>query len=113
MTDANGHVHIHPDYDLNGTSGTAPDGVYLFSIAVTAGSAAQSEPAYLVFLADSSITNQLVAEETHEDIEAGLAFPFFEEAVEYVQGAVVPEPASASLISVAAVWLFGLRRRVA
>ena len=112
-TDSYGHVHFHPDFALNAGSGTAPDGVYLLSVGVTAGSAATSEPTYIVFLADGSITNELLAEDAHEDIEAGLAFPFFEEAVGYVQGAVVPEPASASLVSVAAVWLFRLRRRLA
>ena len=113
MTNDYGHVHLHPDYALNSTSGTAPNGVYLLSLAVTAGSAAQSEPVYIVYLADDSIDSGLAAELAEEDIEDGLAYQFFPEAIAYVQSAVVPEPATASLISVAAVWLFGLRRRVA
>jgi hypothetical protein len=90
----NGELDFHPHFQIDDPLGTAANGVYLASLTMTAGSLAASDPIFLVFLVDDSIIEEN-AEEIEEDIEAGLAFQFFEEAVEYVETRVaVPEPAS-------------------
>jgi len=56
-----------------------------------------SAPIYLVMLVDESIDEEN-AEQIEEDIEAGLAFQFFEEAVGYVETNIaVPEPTSLTM----------------
>jgi hypothetical protein len=109
----NGELDFHPHFQIDDPVGTAANGVYLASLTTTAGSLAPSDPIFLVFLVDDSITEEN-AEEIEEDIEAGLAFQFFEEAVEYVETRVaVPEPASlmAMLVGGMGILLCGQRLR--
>ena len=94
---ANGTVDFHPDFEINAGVGTAANGVYLMSFTQQVVGTDGSDPGFIVWLADSSITDETIAEDTEEDIENGLAFTFFEDAVDHVVS-VVPEPASVVLV---------------
>jgi hypothetical protein len=94
MASDHGALDFHPDFQIDNPTGTAADGVYLASVSAAVTGLAPSSPVYLALLVDASITNELIAEELEEAIEAGTAFQFFEEAVEYVELRVVPEPAA-------------------
>jgi hypothetical protein len=111
QTGANGDLDFHPDFELDDPSGTPANGVYLISLSAQANGLDPSAPVYFVWLADASITSGLIAEETEEDIEAGLAFTYFEEAAEYVESQVViPEPNSMVLVVFALGGLAVIRR---
>ena len=94
FTGGNGELDFHPDYQIDDPLGTVANGVYLASLTATAAGLDPSAPAYLLWLVDSTITSDEMAEQAEESIEAGTAFHFFEEAVAHVETKLVPEPAS-------------------
>ncbi len=115
-TDANSAVDDHPLFGL--TSGAA-DGVYLVSPVVSVAGLADSDPFYMVWLANSVLVDDETAEELEGALEAyeeggpepivgGVNFAFFEEAVEYV--GAIPEPSTA-LLAMLAASLVGVTRR--
>ncbi|QDV79851.1 PEP-CTERM sorting domain-containing protein [Botrimarina mediterranea] len=115
-TDANSAVDDHPLFGL--TSGAA-DGVYLVSPVVSVAGLADSDPFYMVWLANSVLVDDVTAEELEGALEAyeeggpepivgGVNFAFFEEAVEYV--GAIPEPSTA-LLAMLAASLVGVTRR--
>ena len=108
LTGATGGLDFHPEFELNDASGMPANGVYLVALTAQVGALDPSDPIYLVWLADASITSDLIAEETEEAIEAGLALQYFEQAVGYVESNLaVPEPgcfALAMLAIVGFVW---------
>jgi hypothetical protein len=112
QTEAAGDLDFHPDFELDDPSGTPANGVYLVSVSAQADGIGPSDPVYFVWLADATITSDLIAEETEEDIEAGLAFTYFEEAAEYVEShVVIPEPDSMALVALALGALAVSRKR--
>lgn len=112
LAGTSGELDFHPAFEIDDPLGTAANGVYLASLSAVAGGLAPSDPIYLVWLVDSSITDAEIAEEVELAIEAGTAFPYFEEAVGHVESSLVPEPASgpAALFAVCGS-LAGLRGR--
>jgi hypothetical protein len=111
-TGGNGELDFHPDFQIDDPLGTAANGVYLASLTATAAGRDPSDPVFLVWLVDSSITNDVIAEEVEEQIEAGLAFQFFETAVEHVESSLVPEPATTTVALLGlSVMLVGQRYR--
>jgi hypothetical protein len=94
FTGGNGELDFHPDYEINDSVSTPTNGVYLASLTATAAGLNSSDPIYFVWLVDFSITNDFIAEDIEGQIEAGTAFPFFEDALGWVESNVVPEPAS-------------------
>lgn len=88
-TDATGFLHKHIDFALINLTGSVDEGVYLWSMSFEVDSLA-SEPVYFVH------GFGLHDEEAHEA------------AVEYVEEALVPEPASAALVLIG---LAAIRRR--
>ena len=93
----NGTLDFHPDFEINAGVGTAANGVYLMSFTQQVVGTDASDPGFIVWLAESSITDETIAEDVEADIENGLAFTFFEDAVDHVVS-VVPEPASVVLV---------------
>ena len=128
-TDANGGMDDHPIYELNAASGTPADGVYLVSPVIDVAGLTPSDNFYIVLLADALIAGEDDAELVEEALEAldeGTAtsalvdfgnramkdFAFFEEAVEFVENAlVIPEPSTSLLLVAAVGWLANTRRR--
>ena len=121
-TGSDGGMDDHPLFEVDATSGTAADGVYLISPVVAVDGIATSEKFYMAFLVDSLITGEVDAEEVEhalEELEEGLIpaaialgkdFTFFEEAVEFAETLPVPEPSSL-LLCVAGLGLAVTRRR--
>ena len=101
-TSAGGGIHRHLNSFLNGPDGNstpgdgsvAADGIYVLPmrLAVTGSSVLPSDTFYLVF-------NNGLSEAAHD------------EAMEFVEANVVPEPATAGLAAVAGVGLLARRRR--
>lgn len=115
-TDPSGFVDDHP---LFGLTGGAADGVYLTQVELSVAGLATSDPFYMVWLANSALTTDTLAEELEEALEAfeeggpapvvaGVDFSFYEEAVEYAEG--IPEPAAAFLAALA-IGVTGAARR--
>lgn len=111
-TSGTGSLDFHADFELDDPMGVPADGVYLASITAKVGDLDPSDSIYMVWLANSTITSDLIAEETLELIEEGLAYPYFEEAVDWVGSNVaVPEPGSVSLLFVAVAGAAAVVRR--
>ena len=131
-TGANGDMDEHPIYQLEKAGAGVPDdGVYLISPTVDVAGLTTSDNFYMVMLVDSLIGSVNDAEDdleaiehALEEMEEGLAddaivdlgggnikdFAFFEEAVEYVEETIVPEPSTMAL-ALLGVALGGFRRR--
>lgn len=117
MVDDSAFLDDHP---LFGLTGGAADGVYLTKMQVEVESLDPSDGFYMVWLANSVLTSEGLAEELEEALElyeeggpapvvGGVDFSFFEEAVEYVDQ--IPEPSTLLLALTAAVGLAAVRRR--
>lgn len=102
----NGFVDFHTDFEINEGSG-AQEGVYLMSFNQQITGTDVSDAAFIVWLADDTITDETIAEDTEELIEDGLAFEFFEEAVDHV-ASVIPEP---NTLALALLGVFGAMGR--
>jgi hypothetical protein len=105
MTGPMGSFDLHPDFRLdNGGAGVPDDGVYLIRPTASVAGLTDSGPFYIVWLVDALLADDEAAEELEMALEMGQFvvhgkdFGFFEEAVEYVQQNLVPEPAGAVLI---------------
>jgi hypothetical protein len=113
LTSGDGFLHFHPAFELdNGGPGRPADGVYVATPTVGVAGMAESEPFYLVLLANQFLVDDDAAEgltETFENggtfyAEVGKDFAFYREAVAYVQTNIAdPEPAALLLTAVAAV----------
>lgn len=112
-TTDHGALDFHPAFQIDNPAGAVAGGVYLASLRATVAGLAPSEPIFLVALVDSSITNEFLAEEAEEAIEAGTAFQFFEQAVAHVEASLVPEPSSLAIGLLGAVGLLLGGRRYA
>lgn len=108
------------DHPLFGLTGGAADGVYLARMRVQVGLLEESDPIYITWLANSVLTDEEIAEELEEALEAfeaggpdpmvgGVNFAFFEEAVEFAE--TIPEPSSALLLLLSSVGLAVARKR--
>ena len=109
-TGSNGSGDIHPAFELNISGpGVPADGVYLIAPTVHVAGLEQSQRFYMLFLADALLTDEEAAEELEEAFEQGQTvvhgkdFAFFEEAVDYVQRQIVPEPGSQMMAGLAAL----------
>ncbi|MAT68202.1 MAG: hypothetical protein CMJ58_01630 [Planctomycetaceae bacterium] len=124
MTGPAGGLDAHPIFQLdNGAAGKPADGVYAIAPSIAVDGLTPSDPIYLVYLVDALIVSEADAEEVEEALEAveeGLAaealfsgkdFAFYEEAVEFVEAAVVPEPSAWGLACLVGVALAALAAR--
>jgi hypothetical protein len=103
-TSANGELHEHPVFAIDDGGASLPaDGVYLIAPAASLPGLTDSQRFYMVWLVDGLLSDEEPAEGLEEALEQGETvylgkdFAFFEEAVEYVQTQIVPEPASGAL----------------
>jgi hypothetical protein len=117
-TGPNGGADIHPIYRLDdGGAGTPADGVYLTSPIAGVTGLADSPRFFFLHLADALVTNEDDADALSEGLDAGETmfhgkdFNFFLEAQGWVQGNLVPEPSSLTLVIVTMVALGGSIRR--
>lgn len=99
-TGASGRLHVHIASLLNAADGTdpnlpnAPDGIYLvgLDLKLPGSGLANSDPIYFVY-------NNGLGEETHD------------EAIDWVQNLVVPEPSTWAIMAIGAVALAATARR--
>jgi hypothetical protein len=121
LTGNDGFLHFHPAYELdNGGAGTPADGVYLAAPTASIAGMTDSQPFYLVLLADKLLVDDDAAEGLEETLEeggtfyeaVGKDFGFYPAAVSYVQSNIaVPEPSGWLLGATAALGFVGLKQR--
>ena len=109
-------LHEHPVFTIdNGGAGVPLDGVYLIAPTATVAGLTDSQPVYMVWLVDALFDEEDAAEGLEASLEQGQTvylgkdFAFFEQAVDYVQNQLVPEPTSGllSLLAFAGVMASG------
>lgn len=121
-TGPNGELDDHPVFRLDvAGAGVPADGVYLIAPRVDVAGLATSNRFFAVLLVDQLIDTEDDVEQLEEALEAleagesesaflhGKDFAFYEEAVEYVEEHIAPEP-GAGLLALCAVGVLSLRR---
>jgi hypothetical protein len=119
-TSASGALHEHTTFQLdNGGAGVPSDGVYLIAPTASIPGLRSSSRFFMVWLVDSMLQDEEAAEAFEEALEIGQSvyqgkdFSFFEDAVDFVQNHIVPEPPSGllSLLALAGVTATACSRR--
>lgn len=115
-----GGFHSHPLFGVENPTGDAPDGVYVGKLTLSVDGLADSEPYYMVSLVSSQVSSIVDEDERVEAAEAigeivrryvedplgsappifnGVDYTYYADAISYVRGIAVPEPASVATVA--------------
>jgi hypothetical protein len=130
ITQASGGFHAHEHFgleDLTADGQPIPDGVYLAKFTISVDGLADSDPYYMVSLAESLVNEAAdpiaLAEQIGEaviaslqdpssgaPVVAGKDFSFYAQAIQHAELLAVPEPTSLALVAMLAAFVPARRR---